>query len=108
MHAKMTRNRKRSYIVTIQKTIQELEAEVDRLRGILTKVQESQPVTPLASPRLGSLEAAVSSRCIEEAIMAEFGQEGDQNTDAACLFPQAEEDSKPPAKPSPRHDASPD
>ena len=59
MHAKMTRDRKKCYIATIQKTIDELESDIRRLQDILTKVQESQaaaespsirPAQPVAVP----------------------------------------------------------
>lgn len=56
MHAKMTRDRKKCYIATIQKTIHELESDVSRLKDVLAKVQESQPVTPAPSPSLNSVQ----------------------------------------------------
>ena len=59
MHAKMTRDRKKCYIATIQKTIDELESDIRRLQDILAKVQETQaaaespslrPAQPVAVP----------------------------------------------------------
>ena len=73
MHAKMTRDRKKNFIATIEKTIEELERDCQRMRDVLNKVgaheeaslvsaaaatpstaAASAPViTPLASPHLG-------------------------------------------------------
>lgn len=57
MHAKMTRDRKKCFIATIEKTIDELEKENDRMRSLLSKLSAakfSQLVTPITSPMLSS------------------------------------------------------
>jgi len=56
MHAKMTRDRKKNFIATIEKTIEELERDCQKMRDVLNKVGAHQqalatPVTPLTSPR---------------------------------------------------------
>ena len=60
MHAKMTRDRKKNFIATIEKTIEQLERDCQKMRDILEKVgaqkqQQQQvltaPVTPLMTPR---------------------------------------------------------
>uniref|UniRef100_A0A7S3P7D5 BZIP domain-containing protein n=1 Tax=Amphora coffeiformis TaxID=265554 RepID=A0A7S3P7D5_9STRA len=55
MHAKMTRDRKKCFIVTIEKTIEDLENENNRMRSLLSKLASSkfsQLVTPMNSPDL--------------------------------------------------------
>ena len=59
MHAKMTRDRKKNFIATIEKTIDELERDCQKMRDVLNKVGAHQqmivaaaPVTPLTSPRV--------------------------------------------------------
>ena len=56
MHAKMTRDRKKNFIATIEKTIEELERDCQKMRDVLNKVGAHQqvleaPVAPLTSPR---------------------------------------------------------
>ncbi|CAB9507827.1 BRLZ [Seminavis robusta] len=60
MHAKMTRDRKKNFIATIEKTIEQLERDCEKMRDVLEKVgaqkQDHQqvltaPVTPLMTPR---------------------------------------------------------
>ena len=68
MHAKMTRDRKKNFIATIEKTIEELERDCQRMRDVLSKVgahdeaaasavtpaSTAAPViTPLPSPHVG-------------------------------------------------------
>jgi hypothetical protein len=55
MHAKMTRDRKKCFITTIQKTIDDLENENNRMRGMLAKF--SSLVTPVTSPDIGPSDA---------------------------------------------------
>lgn len=65
MHAKMTRDRKKNFIATIEKTIEELERDCQRMRDVLNKVgahdeaaaatvtpTAAPVITPLASPHL--------------------------------------------------------
>ena len=55
MHAKMTRDRKKSFISSVEKTIVQLERDNERMRNVLTKVAEltgSESVTPVDSPKL--------------------------------------------------------
>jgi hypothetical protein len=67
MHAKMTRDRKKNFIATIEKTIEELERDCQKMRDVLNKVGAHQqalqgpPVVPLSSPRdpPGKLEPQV-------------------------------------------------
>ena len=57
MHAKMTRDRKKCFIATIEKTIEDLENENNRMRSLLSKLSASkfsQLVTPVHSPQLTS------------------------------------------------------
>ena len=57
MHAKMTRDRKKCFIATIEKTIEDLENENNRMRSLLSKLAASkfsQLVTPVNSPKLTS------------------------------------------------------
>ena len=49
MHAKMTRTRKKCFIATVQKAIDDLEAENRRMRDTLNKVSVTM-VTPVTSP----------------------------------------------------------
>jgi hypothetical protein len=60
MHAKMTRDRKKCFIATIQKTIDDLENENNRMRDMLSKISSSKfssLVTPVTSPDLRPSEA---------------------------------------------------
>jgi hypothetical protein len=55
MHAKMTRDRKKSFISSVEQTIVQLERDNERMRNVLTKVAEmtgSESVTPVDSPKL--------------------------------------------------------
>jgi hypothetical protein len=66
MHAKMTRDRKKCFIATIEKTIHELETDVKRMRDILYKVSSAKfmdihQVTPMGSPELSAKEGPVMS-----------------------------------------------
>ena len=59
MHAKMTRDRKKNFISTIEKTIEELERDCQKMRDVLEKVGAHRqmltaPVTPLMTPRQAS------------------------------------------------------
>jgi hypothetical protein len=61
MHAKMTRDRKKCFIATIEKTIDELESDVNRMRSILKQVSSAKftfthQVTPMGSPELSAKE----------------------------------------------------
>ena len=42
MHAKMTRDRKKSFIAAIEKTIEELESSNERMNAVLTEVISSR------------------------------------------------------------------
>jgi hypothetical protein len=72
MHAKMTRDRKKLFISSVEKTIAELEQKNKRMRDILAKqaVQYSQisaamggskSITPEQSPMLVAIDAPTSS-----------------------------------------------
>lgn len=66
MHAKMTRDRKKLFINSVEKTIAELEEKNKRMRSILAKqaVQHAgstKSVTPEPSPLLTSSDASTSS-----------------------------------------------
>ena len=53
----MTRDRKKCFIATIEKTIEDLENENNRMRSLLSKLAAtkfSQLVTPMNSPELTS------------------------------------------------------
>lgn len=67
MHAKMTRDRKKNFIGTIEKTIEELEHDIRRLQNVLAKVSSSsssaaaaalsQMVTPMTSPEMSPIDS---------------------------------------------------
>ncbi|GKY90778.1 hypothetical protein MPSEU_000050600 [Mayamaea pseudoterrestris] len=63
MHAKMTRDRKRCYVANVQKTIDELERDVQRLQDVLARVQEIQAAATApaddASPYMESMPEPV-------------------------------------------------
>lgn len=60
MHAKMTRDRKKSFISTVEQTIEELESTNERMRAVMTEVIQTHfksaqglpGVTPNTSPAL--------------------------------------------------------
>jgi hypothetical protein len=61
MHAQMTRARKKCFIATIEKTIQDLQDENNRMKSMLSKLSSakySQLVTPMSSPELSSVKYA--------------------------------------------------
>lgn len=45
MHAKLTRDRKKSFIRTMEKLIEELQADVNRLKAVLAQVSSLSPST---------------------------------------------------------------
>lgn len=51
MHAKMTRDRKKNFIATIEQTIADLEEENARMRNLLS----NHNVTPVTSPELRAM-----------------------------------------------------
>jgi hypothetical protein len=61
MHAKMTRDRKKSFITTIEKTIEKLKMNNKRMKEVLTEVIQTRfksstsvpGVTPASSPQVG-------------------------------------------------------
>jgi hypothetical protein len=57
MHAKMTRDRKKQFIGTVETTIAQLESEVSRMKGILSQVSALQMVTPITSPEIKPVES---------------------------------------------------
>ena len=62
MHAKMTRDRKKSFIATIEKTIEELESNNRRMKDVLLKVTQthfkssSAPASPESTSSIVSAE----------------------------------------------------
>lgn len=55
MHAKMTRDRKKNFVSTIEKTIEKLESKNNRMKKILQefiqlRLNAESGVTPLSSP----------------------------------------------------------
>lgn len=67
MHAKMTRDRKKNFISSVEKNIVSLESENERMRQILDKVAEtvgSESVTPIVSPMLApSITPDIQEEC---------------------------------------------
>jgi len=61
MHAKMTRDRKKSFIATIEKTIEELESINDRMHAVVVDVIHS-PKPPTSMKNMFSLENSKSIR----------------------------------------------
>ena len=61
MHAKMTRDRKRNFISTIEKTIADLESDNKRMRHTLEKqVSKSNTGTPNPSPSISAVPRDVA------------------------------------------------
>lgn len=67
MHAKMTRDRKKNFIQSVERTIHVLEGENERMRNILNKVADmvgSETVTPAESPKLApSITPDIQDEC---------------------------------------------
>jgi len=63
MHAKMTRDRKKCFIATIEKTIEELEADIRRMKSVLSQVS-----THSASPDAALTSAASVSSASMTAV----------------------------------------
>lgn len=62
MHAKMTRDRKKVFISSVEKTISELETENGHMREILAKqAMMHSSITPEPSPALQPCESTISS-----------------------------------------------
>jgi len=61
MHAKMTRDRKKSYIATIERTIEELESSNQRMASVLEDVIHAQKSSP-SSPAAATLVSFRSKR----------------------------------------------
>ena len=61
MHAKMTRDRKKCFIASVEKTIDMLMTDNQRMRDALVKITEKNngghAVTPNTSPLIGSISA---------------------------------------------------
>lgn len=63
MHAKMTRDRKKSFITTIEKTIEKLENNNKRMKDVLQEVVQTHfkstarvpGVTPVSSPQIQAI-----------------------------------------------------
>lgn len=78
MHAKMTRDRKKCFIATVEKTIEELEKENNRMKSMLSKLSAakfSQLVTPAASPSLSASEAPHISEDDEGSVYSQADSE---------------------------------
>lgn len=61
MHAKMTRDRKRNFISTIEKTIADLERDNKRMRQTLEKqVSKSNAGTPNPSPSISAVPSDIA------------------------------------------------
>jgi hypothetical protein len=61
MHAKMTRDRKKCFILAVEKTMESLKTENKRMRDVLDKVaslsgEVPNEVTPLATPQFTSVQ----------------------------------------------------
>lgn len=52
MHAKLTRDRKKCFIAVLEKTIGDLQADIERMKGVLTQVSTTTATTPALSPEL--------------------------------------------------------
>lgn len=96
MHAKMTRDRKKCFIATIEKTIDELESDVNRMRDILKQVSSAKftstvmhHVTPVGSPELSAKEGPDIND--EEDVM-------DDDDDNSSVYSQVVVDGAAPAK----------
>ena len=82
MHAKMTRDRKKNFISSVQKTIQHLEGENKRMRDVLANVAEivgSECVTPVASPVQKpipepSMTPEIQDECVTDCLASKLHQ----------------------------------
>lgn len=78
MHAKMTRDRKKSFISSIQETIVRLERDNTRMRDVLTKVADmtgSESVTPVDSPKLMPIDTPdIHEECEDEDLASELNE----------------------------------
>lgn len=65
MHAKMTRDRKKLFISSVEKTISDLEENNKRMRSILAKqaMRHSSCVTPDLAPVVGNLDSVPPITC---------------------------------------------
>eukprot|EP00522_Entomoneis_paludosa_P012727 CAMPEP_0172439070 /NCGR_PEP_ID=MMETSP1065-20121228/173_1 /TAXON_ID=265537 /ORGANISM="Amphiprora paludosa, Strain CCMP125" /LENGTH=436 /DNA_ID=CAMNT_0013187697 /DNA_START=8 /DNA_END=1318 /DNA_ORIENTATION=- len=90
MHAKMTRSRKKCFIATIQKAIDELEAENQRMRDLLDKAVTVSALSSAAAPPTSMVTPAVSPRLAPK--------------QAPCSFPPHDDDDFSQAVTEPSHD----
>jgi hypothetical protein len=60
IHAKMTRDRKKSFIATIEKTIEELESSNQRMNAVLKDVKSQSPSTKLSTLASASASASMT------------------------------------------------
>jgi len=58
MHAKMTRDRKKNFIATIEKTIEDLENDCQRMRDVLSKVSKAGNITTTVSSSSSSVSSS--------------------------------------------------
>ena len=66
IHAKMTRDRKKSFIVTIEKTIEELESSNQRMNAVLKDVKSQSPSTKLLTSASASITSLKKKKMEEE------------------------------------------
>ena len=57
MHAKMTRDRKKCFIAALEKTIEDLQSDIEHMKDALSKV--TNMVTPMASPEITPLTGSL-------------------------------------------------
>ena len=114
MHAKMTRDRKKNFIATIEMTIEELERDNQKMRDVLKKVgghedilaatTPANTVTPIASPMINSANPEIRPKQVTpEAAAASslVSQKNKCNSVAAAPKPIKHEN--PPKRPRVAH-----
>ena len=85
MHAKMTRDRKKCFIATIEKTIADLENENNSMRSLLSKLSASkfsQLVTPMNSPELSPSTSPRIPGEDEDSVHSQGGNSGEEGAQA--------------------------
>lgn len=92
MHAKMTRDRKKCFVSAIEKTIQDLEDDIERMRGVLRKVSglqdcQSSAITVKESKLVSSCKITPSTSPELMPSNEEFGM--DQGSPSPCFEPSA-------------------
>ena len=86
----MTRDRKKSFIVTIEKTIEELESSNQRMNAVLKDVKSQSPSTKLLTSASASTSTSTSMTFLKEKKMEEEKKIDSTNVGSSSgLLPRA-------------------